>query len=82
MSARSIIEGVDYKTRFIPQGTEQELVELWHLARTALAGKRDSSGKHLGSDRHARMVWASGEFAKKHRVSPTAAYKDLEGLLS
>lgn len=56
--------------------TEQghEIVNLYHLARTALAGKDDS--------RYQRMLWATREFIKAHpEVSNKAAYLDLEALL-
>jgi hypothetical protein len=64
-----------YAVRFIKPAQAAELVNLYHLARTALAGER--AGKYE------RMLWASKWFSKEHpEVSRTAAYKDLEGLLS
>lgn len=56
--------------RFVRQEHYTELVNLYHLARTALAGGDDS--------KWARMIWASKEFSKLHPyVSSTGAYKDL-----
>lgn len=64
-----------YKTRFVKESHAGELINLYHLARTALAG----NGVVTSYD---RMVWASGYFAKEHSdVSSTGAYKDLCGLL-
>lgn len=66
----------DYETRFIQQCHSAELVNLYHLARSAGAVSK-----------YDRMLWASKEFAKLHPkgefggVSSTGAYKDLEGLL-
>lgn len=57
--------------RFVTHDQYVELVNLYHLARTALASKPHS--------RYDRLIWASGEFSKAHpEISPTAAYKDLE----
>lgn len=57
--------------RFVKIRDYPELINLYHLARTALSGQDDS--------KHARMVWASKEFAKLYPyVSATGAYKDLE----
>ncbi len=64
-----------YKTRFIKPAQANELLGLWHLARTALSGKECT--------RYTRMLWASKEFARAHpEITPTAAYKDLDGLLA
>jgi len=64
------------KLRFISEFDAPELVNLYHLAKTALSDKQDQG-------RHARMIWASKEFAKAHpQVSPTGAYKDLDTLTS
>jgi hypothetical protein len=64
-----------YKVRFIKASDAAELVNLYHLARTALAGDRPTS--------YDRRLWASRWFAKQHpEVTPTGAYKDLDGLLS
>lgn len=62
--------------RFIKEKDSGELINLYHLARTALSGNADQG-------RHARMVWASQWFSKQHPdVSATAAYKDLDALLA
>lgn len=66
-----------YKTRFVKMSDAHELVTLYHLARTALAGPGDIPTKYH------RRLWASHTFAKKHTyVSATGAYKDLDGLLA
>ena len=58
-------------SRYANKREQAELVNLYHLARAALAGKDDS--------RHARMVWAAKEFAKAHSGwSSTVAYLNLE----
>jgi len=65
----------EYRTRFIKQSDAVALINLYHLARTALAGDRDG--------RSERMCWASKWFAKEHPdVTQTGAYKDLDGLLA
>ena len=53
--------------------TENELMDLWHLARTALAGTgKESSG-------YERALWASAQYAKAHpETSSLAAYKMLD----
>lgn len=64
----------DYRCRFIPDTLEAraELVNLYHLARTA-----------VGDKRYLRMMWAAGSYHNAHpETSVTAAYKDLEGLLA
>jgi len=60
--------------RFLNQDQYNELINLYHLARTALADKPFSEqGKYY------RMLWATKEFNKKYpSISATAAYKDLE----
>jgi len=64
----------EYKIRFVKLSHVPELVNLYHLARTSLSGKDCS--------KYNRMIWASGEFARKHNyVSCTGAYKDLCGIL-
>ncbi len=56
--------------RFITDSQFAELVNLFHLAKTALSGKDDS--------KYQRMIWASKEFHKAHpNISATYAYKDL-----
>jgi hypothetical protein len=67
--------GNPYPVRFIKPSDADYLINLYHLARTALAGEP--------SGRYERMLWASKAFAKEHPgVSSTGAYKDLDGLLS
>ena len=68
----------NYRVRFIADNQITELVNLYHLARTAVAGNTaDRRG------RYDRMLWAAKEFAKHHDgVTATGAYKDLDGLLS
>jgi hypothetical protein len=70
---RFIPQETMYKTRFIPQDLASELINLYHLAKTALSGQDDS--------RHSRMIWSSNEFSKKHGISKGGVYKDLCGLL-
>jgi hypothetical protein len=64
-----------YQPRHINNDQLCELINLYHLARTALSGKDDS--------RYQRMLWASREF---HKLNPligeAAAYKDLSNSLS
>ena len=71
-----------YRPRFIPAGTTAELVNLYHLARTALCAEKDSDGKPKDTP-YWRKLWASEQFAKTHagKVSLTGAYKDLCGIL-
>ena len=65
----------DYRTRFLPQSDATELVNLYHLAATALAGERPTRGD--------RMTWAARQYAKTHpQTSAMGAYKDLDGLLA
>lgn len=50
---------------------QAELVDLWHLSRTALAGKPAGV--------YERKLWVSREYEKAHPdISSTAAYKALE----
>jgi len=66
---------VSYTVRFIPPESAFRLVNLYHLARTALSGQDSDTP-------HGRMIWASKEYNKEFpAVSSTAAYKDLCGLL-
>ena len=63
-----------YIPRFINCNDIAELTELFRVARIALSGQECT--------RYTRMLWASQKFNEKHPdVSPTAAYKDLDGLL-
>jgi hypothetical protein len=67
-----------YQCRFVPNTitSRAELVNLYHLARTALARATDNG-------RRARMAWAATSYASEHpEVTALAAYKDLEGLLA
>ena len=65
----------EYRTRFIKQSDAAALINLCHLARTALAGDRDG--------RLERMCWAAKWFSKEHpEVTFMGAYKDLDGLLA
>lgn len=60
-----------YVPRWIKREHEAEAINLYHLARTALAGSR--------YDRYDRLIWASREFTKKYDyLTATAAYKDLD----
>ena len=60
-----------YQCRFLTPAQAHEVVNLYHLARTA--------GKNT---RYERMLWASKELSRAHDgVSGTGAYKDLDGLL-
>lgn len=70
--------------RFIRADQALELINLWHLSRTSLAGKKDEKGNsYLGSNRHARMVETARLFHQEHpEISETAAYKDLDYLLT
>ena len=64
-----------YQTRFIKQAHAGEIVNMYHLARTALSGKECT--------RYTRMLWASNEYHKRYpEISAMGAYKDLDGLLS
>lgn len=48
-----------------------ELINLWYLSRCALAGTQ--------CGRYARLLWASGEYAKAHpETTSTEAYKALD----
>lgn len=61
---------------------QAELVNLYHLAHTALAGQRDEIGRSKDT-RHNRMLWAAAEYSKAHPdIGQTAAYKALERCLA
>jgi hypothetical protein len=61
--------------RFMTPAQEAEIVNLFHLARTGLAGSHPVT-------RHARMLWAVKEFCRLYpEVGETAAYKDLSAAL-
>lgn len=67
----------EYRVRFIPPEDSAKLVNLYHLARTALC--REPMDRQTP---YFRMLWASREYARgSNSVSETAAYKDLCGLL-
>lgn len=57
-----------------------ELVNFFHVARTALAGQRDDRGDRADS-RHGRMLWAAREFSKGGRVTEMSAYLELSAAL-
>lgn len=60
----------EHNLRFVKEEDYAELINLYHLAKTALAGR-----PHTKYD---RMVWAAKEFVKKYPyISSTRAYKDL-----
>lgn len=68
---------IEFEPRFVPKRLLVELSNLWHLSRTACAGKDYS--------RYNRMLWTSREFVKAHpelNLSSTGAYKDLDAMLS
>lgn len=65
-----------YLCRFIPEKHKYEIVNMYHTARIALSGTDKGT-------KYDRKLWAAKEFHKLHpEVSETAAYKDLNGLLS
>lgn len=66
------------RLRFVTERDAPALVEMWHLSRTALAGRPAEQRTE-----HARRSWAAGAFAAEHSgVTSTGAYKDLEALLT
>jgi hypothetical protein len=74
MRAQSQLE-VDYQVRFTPSCDAHKLVNLYHLARTALSKQECTPYK--------RMIWAAEQYVRENtNVSVTGAYKDLCGLLS
>lgn len=63
-----------YVPRFVTPAQGFELVNLYHLARTALSPTAPTP--------HQRRMWAAWEFCRTFpAVSCTGAYKDLCGLL-
>lgn len=69
-----VIEPV-YQPRHVSGPQLTELVNLYHLARTALSGQR--------CGRYERLCWAAAEFHKINpAISVTAAYKDLSNSLA
>lgn len=66
-----------YRLRFVTEAHGHELVNLYHLARTALSDRPYSE-----QSPYHRMLWACRTFHRSHpEVSEGAAYKDLCGLL-
>lgn len=64
-----------YRARFVTPAQLSALIELWHLSRTALAGRRPTS--------HDRRRWAVNAFVHENpSVSDIAAYKDLDSALT
>lgn len=64
-------------TRWTPEMLA-ELSNLYHLARTAFAGRRDDAGNSMDT-RQRRMSWAATEYERLHPEVPrTAAYKALD----
>ena len=57
-----------------------ELANLYHLARTALAG--EPIPRWDPEQRHARKIWASKQYAADHGIGEGAAYKMLDRALS
>jgi len=75
-----------YVPRWLNKQQACDIVNLYHLARTALAGAPGTAQSHIQSlcmcTRYDRMIWAVREFHKANPdISETAAYKDLCGLL-
>ena len=69
--------------RFIRPDQALELIQLWHLSRTSRAGKKDAKGHTIIPNHHARMIETARMFHQEHpEISETAAYKDLDFLLS
>lgn len=64
----------NFKPRFVKAEDMPELFNLYHLARTALAGTNPTN--------YERMIWASTEFAKQKKMNATAVYKDLSTAIS
>lgn len=61
-----------YEPRFMSQAQLTELLNLWHLAKTA----------RYGGNRHDQLTWATNEFHKLYPdISTTAAWKDLTAQL-
>ena len=59
---------------YFSRADEVELVNLYHLARTALSGSDDG--------RWARMNWAAKEYAKARDIPVVRAYKALDRALA
>lgn len=68
--SKSFLKGMKKNPRNVSAAQLTEMINLYHLARTALSGKDDS--------KYQRLIWASKEFHKKHAdISQTKAYLDL-----
>ena len=68
---------MDNNLRFISQSQYNETINLYHLARTALADKPFSE-----QSKYNRMLWACKEMHKIYpSISETAFYKDLSANL-
>lgn len=66
---------VNVPLRFVKAEHYGDLINLYHLARTALSGQDCS--------KYARMLWATKEWAKTHTyTTATGAYKDLDANLN
>jgi hypothetical protein len=62
-----------YQMRFVPEADRNTLINLYHTAKTALAGGDDS--------KHKRRIKAAEWYHKDHpEISQTAIYKDLCGI--
>ena len=68
----------EYKVRFIPERDVHKLVNLYHLARTALADRPLDQQTSYN-----RMLWAADAYYCENNktTSRTGIYKDLSGLL-
>lgn len=66
----------EYQLRFVSKEQGYKLVNLYHLARTALAGQKPSCTPLE------RRIWACQQLAREDpTVTENGAYKDLCGLL-
>ena len=60
-----------YQPRFVPDDLVPSLMEFWWMSQA------------YETSRYDRMLWTSNRFHKEHpKLSSTAVYKDLDGLLS
>ncbi|KKM78528.1 hypothetical protein LCGC14_1359130 [marine sediment metagenome] len=67
--------------KYTPTSREAaELANLYHLARTALAG--EPIRRWDLEQRHARKIWASKQYAADHGIGEGAAYKMLDRALA
>lgn len=73
-SAQKMVPVQEFEPRFVRKEHLAELSNLWHLSRTACAGK--------SNQRYERLLWTSRQFAVQFNyVSSTGAYKDLDAML-